>query len=554
MTIMPDVSIVVPVVAAVVAAAVVVNNNGSSSTSSSSAKLRNSGSGNNSSAVSEVCQRRHTPLRWSKKLKKQKGHTHLLRQPIKGKNVMKAYEKSKEPRSSITSLFKVIDIVDKPAAAATSDSSSFDLKNESKNCNPLIGKFKRRCFEMQKFSSTNNILKAASHKNRISLSPIENKKQQRELSMAASACNTPEIDILKETTADDEAQSDEQVCANDKSDAIDTDADADTLDQDNSIRSCSSANSSGIEQDDSFSFSVTKPESSNECCSCLHEDSMRKESLKRIQFKNNSQLFQESYHHNHHQVSSLSVTQGHNLEFNHKISNNNNNTNNSNTNKQIGMTPPCPSSFSSSFLMSQHHNNNNSFKSPIQSNHHQQQQQTQTQTHILPSKTPKSVLKRGQRISQVTANNFHVFGTPDYLCPELLLGRAHDESVDWWSLGVCLYEFLVGITPFSDSSPQLIFANILSRHIEWPEEPGEALSANSVDAIMSLLRQEPGERMRLAHMQSHPLFAHVNWNNLLNEQPRFRPEPRHHMDTCYFETRNEMQNIQMSNIHVKPKI
>lgn len=149
--------------------------------------------------------------------------------------------------------------------------------------------------------------------------------------------------------------------------------------------------------------------------------------------------------------------------------------------------------------------------------------------------------------------NKQIFGTPDYLCPELLTGCAHDESVDWWALGVCCYEFLVGITPFADSTPQDIFDNILRGEIEWPENEDEALSPYAIDAIRGFLSREPRNRMRLKQMKEHELFASVNWNSLLNEQPPFVPQPDHSMDTCYFETRNEMQNIKMSDSIMKRK-
>lgn len=46
-------------------------------------------------------------------------------------------------------------------------------------------------------------------------------------------------------------------------------------------------------------------------------------------------------------------------------------------------------------------------------------------------------------------------GTPDYLAPELLLGTGHGPEVDWWSLGVVLYEFVTGSPPFSASTPEV---------------------------------------------------------------------------------------------------
>lgn len=74
-----------------------------------------------------------------------------------------------------------------------------------------------------------------------------------------------------------------------------------------------------------------------------------------------------------------------------------------------------------------------------------------------PFRTPKSV-RRG-----VMGSDERILGTPDYLAPELLLMRGHGPEVDWWALGVCFYEFLTGIPPFNDETPQKVFANILDR-------------------------------------------------------------------------------------------
>lgn len=46
-----------------------------------------------------------------------------------------------------------------------------------------------------------------------------------------------------------------------------------------------------------------------------------------------------------------------------------------------------------------------------------------------------------------------VIGTPDYLAPEILIGKGHNEMVDWWSLGVIAFELLTGIPPFNDETP-----------------------------------------------------------------------------------------------------
>jgi serine/threonine-protein kinase greatwall len=74
-----------------------------------------------------------------------------------------------------------------------------------------------------------------------------------------------------------------------------------------------------------------------------------------------------------------------------------------------------------------------------------------------PFRTPKSVRRGG------VLSDERILGTPDYLAPELLLMQGHGKGVDWWALGVCLYEFLTGVPPFNDETPQKVFDNILSR-------------------------------------------------------------------------------------------
>lgn len=64
---------------------------------------------------------------------------------------------------------------------------------------------------------------------------------------------------------------------------------------------------------------------------------------------------------------------------------------------------------------------------------------------------------------KMSMKDHRVVGTPDYLAPEALLGSGHGKAVDWWALGVILYEFLTGIPPFNDETPELIFQRILDR-------------------------------------------------------------------------------------------
>lgn len=67
-------------------------------------------------------------------------------------------------------------------------------------------------------------------------------------------------------------------------------------------------------------------------------------------------------------------------------------------------------------------------------------------------------------------------GTPEYISPEMLLGLGHDHTVDWWALGILIYEMIIGIPPFYDKSSNKMFLNIESAPIRWPDEVRHGIS------------------------------------------------------------------------------
>ncbi|KAI9351743.1 serine/threonine protein kinase 15, partial [Zopfochytrium polystomum] len=132
----------------------------------------------------------------------------------------------------------------------------------------------------------------------------------------------------------------------------------------------------------------------------------------------------------------------------------------------------------------------------------------------------------------VQAHGKALLGTPDYLAPELLLGLEHGPGVDWWALGVCMFEFLVGIPPFSADSPELIFARILDHEIEWPEE--EEISNVAKNVVLRLLNPRVPERLKADSIKGHEFFSVVDWDHMLDHPAPFIPAPDNGTDTSYF--------------------
>ncbi|XP_020257160.1 probable serine/threonine protein kinase IREH1 [Asparagus officinalis] len=130
-------------------------------------------------------------------------------------------------------------------------------------------------------------------------------------------------------------------------------------------------------------------------------------------------------------------------------------------------------------------------------------------------------------------------GTPDYLAPEILLGTGHGASADWWSVGVILFELIVGIPPFNAEHPQTIFDNILNRKIPWPQVP-EEMSYEAYDLIDKLLTEDPNQRLGARgapEVKQHVFFKNINWDTLARQKAAFVPSSENAHDTSYFTSR-----------------
>ncbi|MCO5563403.1 hypothetical protein L7F22_017044 [Adiantum nelumboides] len=104
-------------------------------------------------------------------------------------------------------------------------------------------------------------------------------------------------------------------------------------------------------------------------------------------------------------------------------------------------------------------------------------------------------------------------GTEEYIAPEVITGSGHNSSVDWWALGILMYEMLYGRTPFRGKTRQKTFANILHKDLVFPRRIPTSLAARQL--INGLLQKDPenrlGSRGGANDIKGHAFFQGVNW-------------------------------------------
>ncbi|KAH8865834.1 Serine/threonine-protein kinase CBK1 isoform 3 [Schistosoma japonicum] len=126
-------------------------------------------------------------------------------------------------------------------------------------------------------------------------------------------------------------------------------------------------------------------------------------------------------------------------------------------------------------------------------------------------------------------------GTPNYIAPEILRRQDYGQACDWWSVGVILYEMLVGQPPFLAQTA----ADTQIRVVQWYKYlklPGEPrLKADASNLIRQLLRDPVDRLSDPVKIKSHPFFDSVVWDKLVHQIPPYVPTIRDELDTSNFD-------------------
>ncbi|EJT51219.1 serine/threonine-protein kinase nrc-2 [Trichosporon asahii var. asahii CBS 2479] len=155
-------------------------------------------------------------------------------------------------------------------------------------------------------------------------------------------------------------------------------------------------------------------------------------------------------------------------------------------------------------------------------------------------------------IADFRTNSF--VGTEEYIAPEVIKGCGHTSAVDWWTLGILIYEMIFATTPFKGPNRNATFSNVLKTDVTFPDD--KHVSNNCKSLIKKLLIKDEHKRLGssagASEVKQSKWFTNISWGLLRHMTPPIIPAESNGIDTVNFRTIRDSKSIDFTSGALMP--
>jgi len=130
---------------------------------------------------------------------------------------------------------------------------------------------------------------------------------------------------------------------------------------------------------------------------------------------------------------------------------------------------------------------------------------------------------------------YSTVGTPDYIAPEVFLQTGYDKSCDWWSLGVIMFEMLIGYPPFCSETPQETYRKVMNWKTTLEFPPEVPISETATKTILRFCGEREDRIQSLEDIKSGAWFRGVDWEHIRERPAAIPVQVRSIDDTSNFD-------------------